>query len=329
MKTLSLIIPKIFIINGRLNLISFLKKYDSKQVLFIITPTVQKNISFIPTQGNISTGFSFLIEDLDKKVSELQNISKIVVIGASKILDQAKYLAYKLNIPLIAVPSILSTNAFSTEKSVLKVDGKATSVDAKVPNEVYIVDSLLEMAPQKYHRFGLIDVLSIYTATQDWDIAIKNKKATLAVEYFLAKSILEAFLHISTKLEINYYDTTKLLLHSGLVVSMHGDGRPESGSEHIIAKIIESKINCFHAYSVSFGILMAMKLQNSWRKDVALLARNIPDWKSDYGKNILTQIEGNLLSEDVKLKSGRYTVLDETTSLKIDIAIKKTINFLK
>jgi glycerol dehydrogenase-like iron-containing ADH family enzyme len=329
MKTLSLSIPKIFIINEKAHLVNFLETYDSKQVLFIITPAVQKNISFIPSQGEISSGFSFSKEDLDIKIPELKNILKIVVVGASKILDQAKYIAFQLNIPLIAVPSILSTNAFSTDKAVLKVDGKSVSIDAKVPDEVYIIDSLLEMAPQKYNRFGLIDVLSIYTAVQDWDVAIADEQATLAIEYYLAKAILEAFLHVSTKLETNYYNITKLLLHSGLVVGMYGDGRPESGSEHIIAKVIESKINCFHAHSVSFGILVAMKLQNSWREDIASLAKNIPDWESDYGKNILNEIEGNLLCEDIKSRSGRYTVLDKVDNGKINIAIKETVSFLK
>lgn len=326
-KALSLYSPNIFIIQGQTDFVGFLENCDAKYALFVITPAVQKYIHFSPRHGVLASGFSFSKENLDKKIPELKGILKIVVVGASKILDQAKYVASQLNIDLVAIPSILSTNAFSTERSVLRVDGKSTSIKAKVPDEVYIIDSLLKAAPQKYNRFGLIDVISIYTAMKDWDIAIADNMAGLALEYYLARALLDAFL--STKLDDNYYDIAKLLLHSGLVVSMHGNGRPESGSEHIIAKVIESKINCFHAYSVSFGIFVAMKLQDSWREDLAVRIRDISDWGSDYGKNILAQIEKNLSSEDIKAQTGRYTVLDKVSKNKIESAIKDIIWYLR
>lgn len=329
MKITSLNLPNIFVVGENIDFNQFLERYDSKQTLFIITPAVQKHISFSPKQGGLVLGCGFLKEDLDKMMHGLQDTLKIIAIGASKILDQAKYIASQLNVPLIVVPSILSTNAFSTERSVLRVNGKPASVKSKVPDEVYIVNNLLDMAPRKYNTFGLIDVLSIYTALQDWDIAINDQKADFATEYYLAKAILEVFL--STKLSIgnDYYNIAKLLLLSGLVVSMYGDGRPESGSEHIIAKAIESKIDCFHACSVSFGMFMAMILQDSWREDVADMIKNIFDWNSDYGKNILAQIEKNLLSEDIKPQPNRYTVLNKVDNSKIEATIKDVINFLK
>ena len=329
MEILSLYSPNIFVIKERMNFNHFLERYDTKQALFIITPAVQKKISFSPKQGEIVTGYSFSKEELDRKIPELQHILKIVVVGASKILDQAKYIASQLSIPLVAIPSILSTNAFSTGRSALKVNGKVLSIESKVPEEVYIVYSLLEIAPQKYNGFGLIDVLSIYTAMQDWKIAITDKKASPALEYYLAKGVLETFLSIKLGQDNDYYNISKLLLLSGLVVNMYGDGRPESGSEHIIAKAIESKIECFHAYSVSFGMLLAMKLQDSWREDIVTITINIPDWDSDYGKNILSQIEKNISSEDIKPRYGRYTILDKVDGNKIESSIKEVINYLK
>jgi len=328
MKALSLHSPTIFSIQGRVDFNRLLDRHDAKQVLFIITPSVQKKILFSPKQGMVVAGYGFLKEDLDNEIRELRHITKIVAVGASKILDQAKYIASQLNIPLVVIPSILSTNAFSTEKSVLKVSEKSISVDAKVPDEVYIIDQLLKMAPQKYNKFGLIDILSIYTALKDWDIATKEGKASYASEYYLAQGVLDAL--SSGELAVgDYYNTAKLLLHSGLVVGSYGDGRPESGSEHIIAKAIESKITCFHAYSVSFGMLVAMKLQGSWRKDIVAMARNIPDWDSRYGKNILAQIEKSLSCKDIKPRQGRYTILDKVNGKKIEHTIEKVIRFLK
>lgn len=328
MEILSLYSPNISVIKEKININQFLERYDTKQVLFIITPAVQKKISFSPKQGELVAGYSLSKEDLDRKIPELQHLLKILVIGASKVLDQAKYIASQLNIPLVVIPSIISTNAFSTGRSALKIDGKVFSIESKVPDEVYIIYSLLEMAPQKYNSFGLVDVLSIYTAIQDWNIAITDKKASLALEYYLAKGVLETFLSIKLGQD-DYYNISKLILLSGLVVNMYGDGRPESGSEHIIAKAIESKIECFHAHSVSFGMLVIMKLQDSWNEDIVTIIRNITDWDSDYGKNILNQIEKNISSEDIKPRHGRYTVLDKVSGNKIENSIKEVINYLK
>jgi glycerol dehydrogenase-like iron-containing ADH family enzyme len=193
---------------------------------------------------------------------------------------------------------------------------------------VYIVDSLLDMAPKGYNRFGLIDVFSIYTALADWDIAVSKGKATLALEYYFAKSILDTCLYSNLDME-NYYDVVKLLWHSGLVVGMYGDGRPESGSEHIIAKAIESKIDCFHVHSVSFGMLVAMKLQGTWREDIVKLIVDISDWGSEYGKQTLKQIEDHLLSEDIHFRLGRYTVLDMVDGVRIQNMINEVIEYLR
>jgi len=72
-----------------------------------------------------------------------------------------------------------------------------------------------------------------------------------------------------------------------------------------------------------------MNLQDSWREDTVTITRNIPDWDSDYGKNILSQIEKNISSEDIKPRYGRYTILDKVDGNKIESSIKEVINYLK
>lgn len=327
MKTAPLYLPNIFLIEEELGLNKLLKHFDEKSALFIVTPAVQKIISFAPKQGTLTAGYSFLKEEVDGVLPELWGISKIVAVGASKILDQAKYIASQLNIPLVLIPSILSTNSFSTGWSVLKVNNKPMSIRTKVSEEVYIVWDLLHLAPKKYNKYGLIDVLSIYTAIKDWDIAIADDKDDLALEYYIARNTLDAFL--SSKLENDFYDISKLLLLSGFVVSTYEDGRPESGSEHIIAKAIEGKVECFHAHSVSFGMLVSMKLQDSWNQNIIDSIRKIVDWGSDDGKSVLTMIETNLLSSDIKPRDGRYTILDKVDGNQIETAIKEVLAYLK
>lgn len=326
---LSVCVPNLYHIKSSGSFIDFLNKQDAPQVLFILTPAIQKQFSFLPQHGTLISGYSFVKSDLDTQIKQLGNITHIVVVGAAKLVDQAKYLSAKLNLRLTIIPSILSTNAFATDRSVLLVDGRPTSVKSMAANAVYIFDDLLKLAPPKYNQYGLIDILSIFTAINDWDIAITAKKDQLAMEYFIAKAVLRSFLSSSSELSKDYFGTAKLLFLSGLIVSTYGDGRPESGSEHIVAKAIERRVSCFHAYSVSFGILAAMKLQGLWDEQVANLATSIPDWSSEYGKDILKQIEKSLVATDISPRSGRYTVLDQVSVRELTSSIEKVIGYLK
>ena len=181
----------------------------------------------------------------------------------------------------------------------------------------------------RLHRFGLLDVLSIYTALRDWDMAIAAKETTSAVEYPLARAILDAYLSLPVERDYTYVEIAKLLLHSGFVVSMYGDGRPESGSEHIIAKVVERNVECLHAHSVALGILVSMQLQGSWSDDIAARAKHIPDWETPRGATVLAQIEERISSASIKARPGRYTVLDTSSPNEIDRAISRALLFLR
>ncbi len=320
--------PNIFFIKERIDIARFLETFDGPGTLFLITSAVQKISPFSPRQGNMVQEHTVSKNVLDASISTYAGTSLVVAIGASKVIDQAKYIAARLNVPLIVAPSLLTTNAFSTDRSVLRIDDHVASVASKMPNKAYIIPSLLETAPRGYNRFGLIDVLSIHTALADWDIAIRARRDGLALEYRLARSMLETYL--STELaQESYYDITKLLWCSGLVVGMYGDGRPESGSEHIIAKAIESKSECFHAQSVSFGILTAMRLQGSTDDRIVERTTEIPQWSSNQGQKVLDEIEKRISSKDIRPRSGRYTVLNERTETDIERALQETISYLR
>ena len=78
MEIISLCSPDIFVIREEINFKQFLEQYDSNVVLFIITPAVQKYVSFSPKQGTLTTGYGLIKEDLDKKIFELQNNIKMI-----------------------------------------------------------------------------------------------------------------------------------------------------------------------------------------------------------------------------------------------------------
>ena len=78
MEIISLYSPDIFVIREEINFKQFLEQHDSTAVLFIITPAAQKYVSFSPKQGTLTSGYSLIKEDLDKKILELQNNKKMI-----------------------------------------------------------------------------------------------------------------------------------------------------------------------------------------------------------------------------------------------------------
>ena len=66
---------------------------------------------FTPTPDHVHFVDSLEIEDLEKLVRELPGTRSIVGLGGGMAIDVAKYLSWRLNIPLFQVPTSMSVNA--------------------------------------------------------------------------------------------------------------------------------------------------------------------------------------------------------------------------
>ena len=81
---------------------------------------------------------------IDKMFNTLSKYQQIISIGGGTATDIGKYLSNKFNIKLIAIPTMLSTNVYSTNKVALIVDNKVTSIDAIMPTEIYFDNDILK-----------------------------------------------------------------------------------------------------------------------------------------------------------------------------------------
>lgn len=197
---------------------------------------------------------------IDKKFSTLKKYHQIISIGGGTAIDIGKYLSYKFNIKLIAIPTMLSTNAYSTNKVALVVDNKVISLDATMPTNIYFDNDVLKQSTEN-NLYGIVDIFSIFTALNDWNLAIKYNNEIKSNEYEWANDLLNSTMKYISNNSIASIENDVSFVYakigeSGLITNKYGSGKPESGSEHIFAKDLEKEINIPHAISVGNGIIL-------------------------------------------------------------------------
>lgn len=289
----------------------------NEKTLFIYSPTSIEKIKLSNKQMMMENwhNISKNMIQIDKYIEKLDKIKEIVTFGGGSTIDIGKYIAYKLNIKYTCIPSMLSTNSYATNKVALIKDGKKITLDAKIPDKIIIDDDILKLSKNE-NLYGLADVLSIYTALYDWKIANEDIGENIDKEIYqkaenLLNEILE-FVENNSLDEIvqNNIQLFKFIGIAGYITNLYGTGRPESGSEHIIAKEIERRINIPHGISVSTGILVMALMQNRDIKNIlaTIIKMKIFQNNSKYGltKEIIEQSFFEL-----EPKNDRYTIINK------------------
>lgn len=288
-----------------------------ENTLFIYSPTSIKKINF--KNDNVKTinwhDISKKIENVDIAIKENKDLEKVVTFGGGSTIDIGKYISYKLKHKYICIPSMLSTNSYATNKVALIENGKKTTLEAKLPDCIILDDNVLRMSETE-NLYGLADVLSIYTALYDWKLAsldigekIDKKIYDMAINllneviYFIKQNSFEEIINNNNKL-FEYIGI------AGYITNLYGTGRPESGSEHIFAKELESAIDVPHGISVSLGIIIMSILQGRKLDEIINVIHKLKviDKRCIYGinKDVIQRCIRNL-----KPRDERYTIVNK------------------
>lgn len=290
----------------------------TNETLLIYSPTSLKKAN-IDSKVNINlistTELTKNVSVLDEKIKKFpNNINLIVALGGGTAIDIGKYISYIMNKKLIAIPSMLSTNVYSTNKVALIVNESKMTLSAKMPDEI-IIDCEFLAKSSKYNLYGLVDIFSIYTALYDWKIADNDNKEKIDSKIFnQANELLEETLlfvkdKMPTDIEKSIEQIYKIVGNAGLITNIYGTGRPESGSEHILAKEIEQHIKIHHGISVSISIVIMSLIQNQ-------LSKEIYDTLLKIG--VLNNLEESGITRDflfktlkvLKARPDRYSIVD-------------------
>ena len=291
--------------------INLLKKLDNKELILLDTHAT--DIDTVKINNYLQNNLEF---------------ESVIGFGGGTAIDIAKYIGNKLKIEIVAIPSMLSTNVYSTDKVLMSKYGVVSTLDSRLPDLIIYDENVLKLSLLE-NLYGFADVLTIYTASRDWYLSYEHKFDKLDDEIYkmdieLLNETREYILsHTYEEIKYNLFEMFNFIGRVGLITNLYGSGRPVSGSKHIFAKALEQRILIPHGISVAFGILIMSLFQANYSNDIEKCFEKLKifDFASKY-KVTKKLIRKNL--KEVKPREGWYTIVDILD--KDDIEINNRIN---
>lgn len=163
----------------------------------------------------------------------------VVSIGGGKVIDAGKYAAFLKNLPFISVPTSSSSDGFSSASASLLVDGRRTSVPARVAYGIIVDTEVIKTAPEKFIYSGIGDMISKITSLYDWlyeaslGYSILNDYAMMIAKKAVNSFVRTPFSGIKDDLFLK--ELLDSLAMSGIANEIAGSSAPTSGSEHLIS----------------------------------------------------------------------------------------------
>ncbi len=246
----------------------------------------------------------------------------VVGIGGGRTIDATKYAATLSGIPMVSVATNLSHDGIcSPVASLVHVGGKG-SFGVVMPLAMVVDLDYVHAAPARLIRAGIGDVVSNFSAVDDWLLAAEQCGERVdRMALTVARTAAEALLHQPGSIEDDRFLTVlaESLVLSGMSMAFAGDSRPASGGDHEILHAIDQLFpdTANHGELAGIGTAFCYHLRSTrlgvggerLHEILDCLARHgLPRLPGDIGLSV------EQFSEAVRLapqtRPGRYTILE-------------------
>lgn len=258
------------------------------------------------------------IDELVEIAFAIDNRAQAVIgLGGGKVIDAAKYAAFLRKLPFISVPTSASSDGFSSASASLLVEGKRTSVPARLAYGIIVDTDVIKSAPEKFIYSGIGDMVSKITSLYDWSYE-DSLGCTVQNDFsvMIAKKAVNSFVRTpfaSIKDDLFLKELIDSLAMSGIANEIAGSSAPTSGSEHLISHALDKLSEHPELHGVQVGVatyLMSRVQDHRWKR-VNTVFTETGFW--DYVKTLNLKREEYLAAIDMapSIKPYRHTYLHE------------------
>jgi glycerol dehydrogenase-like iron-containing ADH family enzyme len=208
------------------------------------------------------------LETLNGLLNNFPECDTVVAVGGGLAIDSAKFVAWKTGKRFISIPTVISADVAVCRAVGIRKDWKVRYIGDKMPDRLIIDYDVIQSAPPHLNRGGVCDILSCYTALQDWEISHVDTGETFdrpTVEE-TQQLLRQLFSHQKELYDVTE-DGIRFLVEGYLeevrLCEEYGNPRPEEGSEHFFAYNLEYRL-CrpfLHGTIVSLGVVLMTMLQ--------------------------------------------------------------------
>ena len=298
------------------------KKLSGDEIQKILTKAnynVKLKIVSSPTVGEVNKLIKF---------THKNDINLMLGVGGGSVIDITKLAAYELKKPFISIPTSAAHDGIASPRASLKHSKGSVSKTAVSPLAILADTKIIHKAPYRMLASGCADAISNISAVMDWELAHRLKGEEFSSHSaVLAKTAAQLLMEnaddIRTGTEESVWLGVKAMIVSGVAMSVAGNTRPASGSEHMFSHMLDhlgpgimlkgkKYKKPMHGEQCGVGAIMMVYLHGGdWEKvRDALKKIGAPVTSEELGVSKKKIIEALVRAQEIRPE--RYTILGET-----------------
>lgn len=209
----------------------------------------------------------------------------LVAVGSGTISDLVKFVAGKIRMPYVMVPTAPSMDGYACGVAALIRRGvRKSSYGLPAPRVIVADLEVLKDAPSEMIAAGIADLLGKFTSLADWQLAhCITGESVCSRAYTLMREAVNLCLQVDWARELRSVEgirvLTEGLLKSGIAMLLAGTSRPASGSEHAIGHVLEmmefeaGEPRLLHGLRIALTLPVSLELYRSF---LSLSPRDLP-----------------------------------------------------